>query len=102
MSTWGTVYELERARAPGNDPESLRKRIRDLEREHDDYVVRANANVCELNQEIDRLRTVLTDIAEFCSGDGSPLGAIKRLVVIHNTAEQALRGNGQSAQGSKE
>lgn len=55
---WGSVYAMERDRATGNDPESLRKRIRDLERDHDDYVVRANANVCELNQEIDRLRAI--------------------------------------------
>lgn len=30
--------------------------IERLEREHDEYVVRANANVCDLNRDIDRLR----------------------------------------------
>jgi len=30
--------------------------IERLMAEHDDYVIRANANVCELNREIERLR----------------------------------------------
>ena len=30
MSTWGTVYELERDKATGNDPESLRREIERL------------------------------------------------------------------------
>ena len=31
--------------------------------EHDDYVIRANANVCELNREIERLTAALEIIA---------------------------------------
>ena len=38
---------------------NLIERADEIERltaEHDDYVIRANANVCELNREIERLR----------------------------------------------
>lgn len=45
----------------------------------------------EAADEIERLRAVLTGIAEYCSGEDRTLGAIKRLVAIRNTAEQAVR-----------
>jgi hypothetical protein len=32
-----------------------------LKAEHDDYVIRANANVCEFNREIERLRNEMGD-----------------------------------------
>ena len=34
--------------------------VEQIEREHGDYVVRANANVCELNREIDRLKILVS------------------------------------------
>ena len=37
--------------------------IERLMAEHDDYVIRANANVCELNREIERLTAALEIIA---------------------------------------
>lgn len=49
-------------------------------REHDD-----------LAKENDRLRNVLSGIAEYCSGDDRTLGAIERLMAIRNTADQATR-----------
>ena len=45
---------------------NLIERADELERltaEHDDYVIRANANVCELNREIERLTVALEIIA---------------------------------------
>lgn len=42
-----------------------------------------------------RLRRTLASIAEYCSGEDQTLGAIKRLVSIRNTAEQALREHQQ-------
>ena len=36
--------------------EAAQDEIERLMAEHDDYVIRANANVCELNREIERLR----------------------------------------------
>jgi len=48
-------------------PNSLESEAADeIERlmaEHDDYVIRANANVCELNREIERLTAALEIIA---------------------------------------
>ena len=41
--------------------------------------------------EIARLRKMLQDISEFCSGEDQALGAIKRLTAIRNSAEQAIR-----------
>lgn len=42
------------------------------------------------NAEIERLRAALKGIAEYCSTDGSPLGAIARLTAIRNTADRVL------------
>lgn len=39
---------------------------------------------------IEKLRAALTGIAEYCSGDGHPLGAIERLIAVRNTALRAL------------
>ena len=41
--------------------------------------------------EIERLRKVLTGIAEYCSGEDRSLGAVVRLASVRNTAQQALR-----------
>jgi len=38
--------------------------IERLMAEHDDYVIRANANVCELNREIERLRARVADLED--------------------------------------
>lgn len=56
----------------------------------------------KLEAENERLVAVLKGIAEYCSGDGAPLGAIARLAAIRNTAEQALRVHGQAATDSNE
>ena len=49
-------------------PNSLESEAADeIERlmaEHDDYVIRANANVCELNREIERLRARVADLED--------------------------------------
>ena len=49
-------------------PNSLESEAADeIERlmaEHDDYVIRANANVCELNREIERLRAALQSLTK--------------------------------------
>lgn len=49
--------------------------------------------------EIERLRATLKGIAEFCSGDGRPLGAIERLATIQNTADRAVRAFEQQGDG---
>jgi hypothetical protein len=41
--------------------------------------------------EIDRLTRAIKGIAEYCSGDGQPIGAIDRLAAIRNTAEKVVR-----------
>jgi len=38
--------------------------IERLMAEHDDYVIRANANVCELNREIERLRAHIDTLVQ--------------------------------------
>jgi len=49
-------------------PNSLESEAADeIERlmaEHDDYVIRANANVCELNREIERLRAHIDTLVQ--------------------------------------
>lgn len=40
--------------------------------------------------EIERLQRILVGIAEYCSGDGQPIGAIERLTAIRNTANRAV------------
>ncbi len=49
----------------------------------------------------ERLRAALKGIAEYCSGDGQPLGAIERLAAIRNTAEHAVRALEQKALGKE-
>lgn len=61
-----------------------------------------NADIVErLEAKIERLTATLKGIAEFCSGDGRPLGAIERLVAIQNTADRALRALEQNAAGGE-
>lgn len=50
--------------------------------------------LCRAADEIDRLRKLLSDIAEFCSGDDRTLGAIERLAHVQNTARRAALTNG--------
>lgn len=45
----------------------------------------------QLRAEVNRLRSVLAGIAEYCSGNDRSLGAIVRLASVHNTAQQAIR-----------
>ncbi len=49
------------------------------------------ADIMRLEAENERLRAALKGIAEFCSRDGSTLGAIERLVHIQNTAHRAQK-----------
>ena len=44
--------------------EAAQDEIERLMAEHDDYVIRANANVCELNREIERLRARVADLED--------------------------------------
>lgn len=57
------------------------------------------AMLSDAADEIERLRRALTGIADYCSGEDQTLGAIKRLVAIRNTAEQAVRQYQQKDQG---
>lgn len=50
-----------------------------------------DAALKEAMSEVVRLRSVLTDIAEYCSGEDRSLGAVVRLASVRNTAQQALR-----------
>lgn len=87
-----------------NYPDTLSRledKVRQLEearmqeaRERDHLRARAenkNAALNEAMAEVGRLRSVLTGIAEYCSGDDRSLGAVVRLASVHNTARQALR-----------
>lgn len=48
-------------------------------------------STAELEYKVARLRALLLDIAEFCSGDDRTLGAIARMAHIRNSIERALR-----------
>lgn len=70
--------------------------VRDLAIETKAEIERLQKLATEQGQEIaltrerdERLEAALRGIAEFCSGDGRPLGAIERLVAARNTAERA-------------
>lgn len=62
-----------------------------VERLRDASYENAPSRCMEAAREIERLRKVLTGIAEYCSGEDRTLGAVGRLASIHNTARQALR-----------
>jgi hypothetical protein len=51
----------------------------------------AERKIERLTAENSRLRRTLLGIAEFCSTDGSTLGALERLAHIRNTADRVLR-----------
>lgn len=51
--------------------------------------------------ELAKLRKVLNDIAEYCSGDGLPLGAIERLASIRNIAYRAALTDEQLTKDSQ-
>lgn len=52
-----------------------------------------NAALNEAMAEVERLRSVLTGIAEYCSGEDRSLGAVVRLASVHNTAQRALHAH---------
>ena len=57
MNTMDDTDLVERLRDAASDlAVEAADEIERLMAEHDDYVIRANANVCELNREIERLR----------------------------------------------
>lgn len=62
-----------------------------------DHVAKAKAwdEIAKKNAKIARVLAALKGIAEYCSADGAPLGAMERMIAIRNTAEQALRDHEQ-------
>jgi hypothetical protein len=70
------------------------ERLRALAADYAALNTRCNSVVDRLSgaqDKIERLLAALKGIAEYCSGDGRPLGAIERLAAIQNTANQAVR-----------
>ena len=64
-----------------------------------DLLLRALAKIESDAKVIAALREALSGIAEYCSGDGRPLGAIDRLVAVRNTAERALAAANEQTGG---
>ena len=54
--------------------------IERLMAEHDDYVIRANANVCELNREIERLMAALETCRDLRRYDAAEIGRLRAVV----------------------
>ena len=65
MNTMDDTDLVERLRDAASDlAVEAADEIERLMAEHDDYVIRANANVCELNREIERLRARVADLED--------------------------------------
>jgi thiamine kinase-like enzyme len=88
LRRWANVLDNPRSPALDEDILEAADEIERLEAEHDDYVVRANANVCELNREIERLRAALSQI-EQNAGTSGPDPAWK-LSMVERVARAAL------------
>lgn len=54
------------------------------------HIIGLQGKIDRLTAENEKLRAALKGIAEYCSGDGMPLGAIERLAAIRNTATRAI------------
>lgn len=65
--TWGTVYQLERDKALGNDPETLRRENERLRFENEDMrrTFGSHPLIKERDDKIELLRAALTLIAAF-------------------------------------
>ena len=81
MNTMDDTDRVERLREPhrGKTEREAAAEIERLMAEHDDYVIRANANVCELNREIERLMAALETCRDLRRYDAAEIGRLREV-----------------------
>jgi phage shock protein A len=94
----GSAAEIAQLRA---ENERLKRQLGEIKSEAAELATglrRALVDAATFQARSERLGAALKGIAEYCSADGSTLGAIERLIAIRNTAERALRAVEQERQ----